>query len=160
MDNCSSEVNDFNLRVVLVSLKQDVFRLQVSVDDAVDVHIVDSHEQLLHKDGSLFLLEFAPVDDVVIELAALANLCNNVHVLLILEDLVHLDHVGVVQMLQYLNLVLLDLLFVIAHSAYLQYLHCSLSAKLSVDAHTNLTKCSYWINIVIDRDNCGALIVP
>ncbi len=140
MDDSRPKINDLNLRVVLIRLKQYVLWLQVSVYHSIDVHIVDSHEQLLHEDSRLFLPELSSVYNIVIEFPTLADLCDNVHVLLVLKDLVHLHHVGVVQMLQYLDLVPLDLLLVLTHSGGLQDLNCSLSAKLSVDAHTNLTK--------------------
>ena len=58
--------------------------------------VVDAREDLLHEDGAVALVEFAALQDLVEELATLANLSDQVVALLVLEELVHLDDVGVV----------------------------------------------------------------
>ena len=58
--------------------------------------VVDAGEDLLHEDGAVALAEFAALQDLVEELAALANLSDQVVALLVFEELVHFDDVGVV----------------------------------------------------------------
>ena len=58
--------------------------------------VVDAGEDLLHEDGAVSLAELATLEDLVEELATLADLSDKIVTLLILEELVHLDDVGVI----------------------------------------------------------------
>jgi hypothetical protein len=78
------------------------------VDNVVLVAIVDARQNLLHKDGGILLCELSSGDDLVEKLSSFADperrklkkecvlLCDNVVALLVLEEFVHLDNVGVV----------------------------------------------------------------
>ena len=58
--------------------------------------VVDAGEDLLHEDSAVALTEFATLQNLVEELATLANLSDQVVPLLVFEELVHFDDVGVV----------------------------------------------------------------
>mmetsp|Transcript_45222 Transcript_45222/g.121885 ORF Transcript_45222/g.121885 Transcript_45222/m.121885 type:complete len:325 (+) Transcript_45222:694-1668(+) len=74
----------------------EILWLQVSVADAVPMHVEDGAEHLLHDDRRLRLGEAACVDDAVEELAAFAELHGKVDVAPVLECLVQLDDVRMV----------------------------------------------------------------
>ena len=58
--------------------------------------VVDAGEDLLHEDGAVSLAELATLENLVEELATLADLSDEIVTLLILEELVHLDDVGMI----------------------------------------------------------------
>jgi hypothetical protein len=75
------------------------------VDDVLFVAVVDTREDLLHEDGSIFLSELASCDDFIEEFSSFADpresigkclLGHNVVTLLILEEFVHFHDVRVV----------------------------------------------------------------
>jgi len=78
------------------------------------VDVVDARNQFLEVLASHLLLQALVLDNQVEELASLDELHDQVQVLLSLDDFVDLDHVGVVQLLENLNLAAdaLDVLFI------------------------------------------------
>ena len=68
-----TEVDDLDLIELLVSLEQDVLRLQVTMDDVGLVAVVDARENLLHKDSSVTLAELSALQDLIEELTTLAD---------------------------------------------------------------------------------------
>lgn len=69
------------------------------------VAVVQSLHHLLENNPGLFLGEVPLVDDFVEELSASAHLSNHVYILLVLKGFVKLDDVGVVELLEDLDLV-------------------------------------------------------
>mmetsp|Transcript_88888 Transcript_88888/g.252010 ORF Transcript_88888/g.252010 Transcript_88888/m.252010 type:complete len:512 (-) Transcript_88888:29-1564(-) len=92
--------------------QEEVLGLQVAVADVHLVHVVDGPEYVLHHDRGLDLGEVARLDDPVEELAAGAELHDQVEAPVVLERLVQLDDVRVVHQLHdgYLPLELLEVL--------------------------------------------------
>ena len=64
----SAEVDDLEQRVGSGRLEQDVFGLEVAVDDVLFVAVGDCGENLLHDLGSVLLGEVVRLDDEVEEL--------------------------------------------------------------------------------------------
>jgi len=79
-----SEVYDFD---VVAVVEEEVLGLEVAVDDAVLVDVVDACDDLLHEGDGLLLAESLVLDDVVEELAALCVLHDEVDVGFGLDDL-------------------------------------------------------------------------
>lgn len=77
--------------------------------------VVDAGEDLLHEDGAIALAEFAALKNLVEELAALANLSDQIVSLLVFEELVHFDDVGVVNFFENVDLVEKHALLVVVH---------------------------------------------
>ena len=61
--------------------------------------VVDASEHLLHEHGSIHLSELASGDNLIEELTTLADVCDNVVSLFILEELVHLQNIWVIEVL-------------------------------------------------------------
>mmetsp|Transcript_47244 Transcript_47244/g.110399 ORF Transcript_47244/g.110399 Transcript_47244/m.110399 type:complete len:308 (-) Transcript_47244:7-930(-) len=93
-----AEVNDLQEVLLdrILGHEQEVLRLQVTVAHMVLVHVVDGTDDLLHQDGRLHLGEVAGLDDAIEELAAGAQLHDQVDVPVVLKRLKELDDVGVV----------------------------------------------------------------
>ena len=102
--------------------------------------VVDGRQQLLHDDGGVVLVELGAVDDLVEELAALANLGHEVEALLVLEVLVHLDDVGVVHVLEDHDLVLQHLDLLRVQQVLAQHLHGALALGGLVEAQPHLAE--------------------
>lgn len=66
------------------------------MDDFLGVAVVDGGEQLLHVLDCIFFTEHGPFDDLLKELAALAELSHNVVAFLILEELMEFQNIRVV----------------------------------------------------------------
>ena len=96
VDKGGSEIDNLNLIELLVLLEKNVLGLQVTMDDVGLVAVVDAGEDLLHENSGISLAEFAALENFVEELATLADFGNKVVTLLIFEELVHLDDVGVI----------------------------------------------------------------
>jgi len=110
------------------------------VYDTFSVHIIYTHEKLLHKKCGVNFFESTLAYYLVVELATLANLGYNVEVLLVLEHLVHLHNVWMIQLLKDVDFIHLYLLLALVHASSLNNLHSPLCAKLSVNTHTHLPK--------------------
>lgn len=96
VDEGRAEINDLDLVVLLVLLEQDILRFQIAVHDVPLVAVVDAGEDLFHENGTVTLAKFAALEDLIEELAALADLGNEVVAFLILEELEHFDDVWVI----------------------------------------------------------------
>lgn len=96
-----SEVHDLQRPIVV---DQQVLRLEVPVADAELVDVVDARDELLEVLAGLLFLQPLVLHDLVEELAAFHELHHQVQVLLGLDDLVDLHDVGVVQLLEDLDL--------------------------------------------------------
>ena len=96
VDEGGAEVDDLDRVELFVLLEQDVLRLQITMHDVGLVAVVDAGEDLLHEYSSVALAELAALEDFVEELATLADFGDEVVALLVFEELVHLDDVGVV----------------------------------------------------------------
>ena len=78
------------------------------MDNVVAVAVIDTLENLLHQDCSVFLSELSSRDNLIKELSTFTDpinslvimighlLCNNVVSLFVLEELIHLDNVWMV----------------------------------------------------------------
>ena len=78
------------------------------MDNVVAVAVIDTLENLLHQDRSVFLSELSSRDNLIKELSTFTDpinslvimighlLCNNVVSLFVLEELIHLDNVWMV----------------------------------------------------------------
>ena len=65
---CKSEISQLQSDVVgCHTLDQDIFRLDVSVDDILLVHIVDREQDLLHELGTRMLIKHFVFDDEVVQ---------------------------------------------------------------------------------------------
>jgi hypothetical protein len=73
VDKGGSEVNDLDLIEILVLLEQHVLGLKISVYDLVLVAVVNARQDLLDQDCRVFLGELSSCDNLVEELAALAD---------------------------------------------------------------------------------------
>jgi len=71
------------------------------MDDVGLMAVVDAGKDLLHEDSGISLAELAALEHFVEKLTTLADFGNKVVTLLILEELVHLDDVGMI--LQFTN---------------------------------------------------------
>ncbi|EJK53451.1 hypothetical protein THAOC_27117, partial [Thalassiosira oceanica] len=96
-----SEVDELDGRAVL-GVEEDVLRLQVAVDYVPVVQVLDGLEDLEEYPGRLDLVEATrtalvggPLDDLVEELAALAELGDDVNVLCVLEGVPQADDAAV-----------------------------------------------------------------
>jgi hypothetical protein len=78
-------------------VEDDVFGLEVAVDDFALVHVVERAADLLEDDLGEFLGEFALALEEGVELSRAAQLLHEVDVLLVGEEGVELDDVGVAQ---------------------------------------------------------------
>lgn len=90
------EIREHNLGVVFVGgREQDVFRLEVKVQDVVVVERVDGAHELAHDLGGVALAVAAALDDRVVQLTASAQVEDHVDLLLLFVHLVDLDEVVV-----------------------------------------------------------------
>ena len=96
VDERGAEINDLDLIELLVLLEQNVLGLQIAMDDVCLMAVVDAGEDLFHKDGAVAFAEFAALQDLIEELATLADFGDQIVALLVFEELVHFDDVRVV----------------------------------------------------------------
>jgi len=61
--------------------------------------------KLVHQKGGILLGELASGNDLIEELTTLADVCDDVVSLLILEELVHLEDIWMIQILQVVDLI-------------------------------------------------------
>jgi len=112
------------------------------MDDVVGVAIVDATEDLLNQNSSVFLSEFATGEDFFKELSSLADLLDNVVSLVVFEELEHFHNIGVIQLLENVDLVEEHAALIFVHVALLQDLNGSLGGGVTVDTHSHFTECS------------------
>lgn len=102
--------------------------------------IVDARENLFHEHGSVLFGELTSRYNLVEKLTTLADIGDNIVPLLVLEEFVHLQDVRVVEILQVVDLIEKHLLLVIVHVRLSENLHCSLGARLTMDANTDFAE--------------------
>ena len=101
-----TEIDNLEVRVRLFRLEQEVLWLEISVRDALIVAVVERMQDLFENLSGVLLGEELVLDDTVKQLATSANLSDKVHVLVIVEVLIELEHVRMIQLLQDENLLL------------------------------------------------------
>jgi len=95
-DERSTEIDDLNLIEFLVGFKKNVLWFEISMNDVVDMAIVDASEDLFDEDTGVLLVELTFLDDLIEQLSTFADIGDDVVSLLILEELVHLENVWVI----------------------------------------------------------------
>ena len=83
--------------------------------DMVVMAIVDARQNLLHEQRSILFCELASSNDLVEELSTLADVCDDVVSLFVFKELVHLEDIGVIKVLQVVDLVEEHLLLIFVH---------------------------------------------
>ena len=96
-----AEIYDLDVFVVI---EEEVFRLEVSMDDVQLVDILDASVDLLEKLACLVFLQTSVRNNVVKELTAARVLHDQVELLGCLDDLIELDDVRVPDQLQNVDL--------------------------------------------------------
>jgi len=104
------EVDEFH-DALAVARHQDVLGLEVPVDDVAPMHVVDGLQQLDEDGPRVGLAVVAPAQDRVEELAALDELHDQTHGVVVAEGAVEVDDVLVLERAQHVDLApqLLDL---------------------------------------------------
>ena len=96
VDEGGTEIDDLDGIEFLVLLEQNVLGLEISVHNVVLMAVIDAREDLLHKHSAVSLGELASLQDLVEELSSFADFGDEIVAFLVLEELVHLNDVGVV----------------------------------------------------------------
>lgn len=91
-----TEVDNLDSRVAVLSLEDDVLRLEVSMHEVVSMEVDNGRKNLFNDVTSHFLGEGIELHDSVEELTALQVLSHNEEVFLVLIELVDLHDVGMV----------------------------------------------------------------
>ena len=78
-------------------MKHYIFRFDVAVNDLEGMDLVDSFTDLLHDGGGLDFSHGLGLSQLVIELPSCADLKDDVDVGGVIEEPIHLDDVGMVQ---------------------------------------------------------------
>jgi hypothetical protein len=99
-----SEVYEFDAFDIFLLLEEDIFRFEVSVADVVFVQIGNSRENLSHDHGCVCLAQKLLLDNLIEQLSALADFSDQIDGLFCFVDLVESDDVGVVELLEDLDL--------------------------------------------------------
>lgn len=84
-------------------VEEEVFRLQVSVDDVQLMYVVNPRDYLLEKFASLFLLQSRVCHDVIKQLSPAGVLHYQVELLGSFNDFVELYDVGMSNQLEYMD---------------------------------------------------------
>ena len=87
---------NFNLIKLFVGFKKNILWFEISMNDIIFVAIINAREHLFDEHGSILFSELTSGHDLVEQLTTLADISDDVVPLLVLEELVHLDDVGVV----------------------------------------------------------------
>ena len=95
-----TKIDQFDFGVLGSVVHEEVLWLQVSMDNAVSVQVLDCTDHLAHDIGGVTLGEPLSGDDAVKKLSALAVLHNNMDITVIDVALIELDDVGVVNLLE------------------------------------------------------------
>lgn len=126
VDEGSTEIDDLDLIELLVLLEENVLGLEITMNDVGLMAIVDARKDLLHENGAITLAEFTSLKDFVEEFTTLADLSDKVVALLIFEELVHFDDIGVINFLQNIDLVEKHTFLIIVHVTLAKYLNSAL----------------------------------
>ena len=116
--------------------------------------VVDALEHLLHEHGRVFFSELAPFLDLIEKLSSFANpkrlvwealylLGHYVEPFFVLEKLVHLDDIGVIDLLEDCDFIHEHLLFYLVDVGFFHDFHGPLWLCLSVDTEPDLTERTY-----------------
>ncbi|GBE60051.1 ABC transporter ATP-binding protein, putative [Babesia ovata] len=136
-----TEVDDPDVGIGVLGLKQQVLGLEVAVHDVLLVHVVDTAEHLLDNLRGVLLGEALSVDNFVEQFAAGVQLRDEVVVLLVLVELEDLHDVRVVQRLEHVHLAQKRLVVALAlHRALQNHLHGVLLSGLAVEAQQYLAE--------------------
>ena len=92
-----AKVDDLELSI---KVQKQIFRLEISVADAQLVNIVDSSKQLLQVLACSPLLQLLILNDQLKKLSSARKLHHEVQVLICLDDLVDLNHIGMMKLLE------------------------------------------------------------
>ena len=95
-----SEIDDLQVRVLRLRLEEEVLGFQVTMHNVQSVTIVERLQYLAEDYSGLVFLEELRLDDSIEKLATSTQLCDEVHVFLVLEVLVEFDDVRVVLSIQ------------------------------------------------------------
>eukprot|EP00356_Strombidium_inclinatum_P012322 CAMPEP_0170502296 /NCGR_PEP_ID=MMETSP0208-20121228/41095_1 /TAXON_ID=197538 /ORGANISM="Strombidium inclinatum, Strain S3" /LENGTH=387 /DNA_ID=CAMNT_0010781297 /DNA_START=870 /DNA_END=2033 /DNA_ORIENTATION=+ len=134
--NGQSEIHQ--LQRVVVGVDHYILWLDVSVDDPLAVHVVDSLQNLSHVNLTLLLCERSILTELFEELASRDVLHDDVEAVLVSEILVHLHDVGVVEGLMDLHLVLKDLFLVGVEPVFRYDLQGPLGARRFMNTEPDL----------------------
>ena len=94
------EVDDLYLGVDIVVGEQYVLRLDIAVDDPVLVAVVDRAQKLFHNVHGVPFREYIAILDQAEDVSALAELRDQIVALVVLEQLVGPQDVGMVHLLE------------------------------------------------------------
>ena len=117
----SPEVNQLNRQFVFV-INKDVFRFDVSMRHLFAVTVRHRRQHLLQDECCVCLVEHASRQDLVEKFPAFTQLRHQVNVLLILENLIQSHNIRMVQVLQYLDLIVQSHIFPLRDPGLLQNL--------------------------------------
>ncbi len=78
-------------------IKEEIFRFEISVNDAVLMNVLDTGEDLLHKLDGFGLIEAFSFDDVIEKFTAFSILHDEVDVGFCFDNFVELDDVGMAE---------------------------------------------------------------
>lgn len=96
-----TEINELDLvehGVGFLGGQKEILRLQITMDNLILMAVEDGGDHLTHEMLGLHLREGLVLDDGIEQLATRAQLHNELEGLGILEDLVQMDHVGVIHL--------------------------------------------------------------
>lgn len=93
LEPSEAKVDDFDFGAVGRVREENVLGLEVAVDDALAVDVLNGADEGLHEEAGLALGEVDSLADAVEELAAVEVLHDDVGVEVVLEDVEELDDV-------------------------------------------------------------------
>ena len=126
--------------IILFFVDQDVFWLQVPVNNSEAVAVSDSFQNLLNYLRSILFAEGHLIYDFLEKLSSFAVLGDQEVFLGIFEDFVELEDVRVVKLFQRRHLRLETFLLLIIHRLLFYYFYCSLRLCHPAHAHAYFSK--------------------
>ena len=103
-DLTETEVDDLDVTLRVLGLVEEVLWLEISVNDALGMAVVNTKHQLFEAVSGLLLGVALLLDNLVEHLTTSAQLGNNVEVFIILEVLVELQDMWVIKLCKDTNL--------------------------------------------------------
>ena len=131
-EGCKAKICQFDVRILgryaLLRDDQNVLWLDVSMGNVLLVHVVECQKDLLYNVGCLSLAHPLDLDHVLVELSSRHQLRDDVEVYLVLQKLHGPHDVGVVRVLDDLELLLhqLDEHLVLAYHCLVDNFHGAL----------------------------------
>jgi hypothetical protein len=138
-----TEIDDLDLVKLFGGFQENVFRLEIPVNNMVLMAVGYAREQLLHQSCSIPLVKFALGNNFIEQLAALDMLSHDVETFLVLEVLENLHDVGVVERAQRVDLIQHSRLLLLVHVLLLEHFYGTLLLGLSVGAETHFTESAF-----------------